>query len=580
MHTARRGIVAAPRPAAGERGTALVTALIMLTIMGFFLFGFQMINRNELGFAAYSRNSALSLGVAEAGVQEAIKRLNMFGAAPGSTCFVNSLTSGAACSGSTSTPNANTVAYQARLSSDAAIFPILSLASVNGAPRGVRIYMQAVYKTGFGNTIIGPQVTFQGDASPITGDTYADTSTVFADYGSKSPQPGAGATATNLTSPQVLSGTTIDAGNGANEHGPFTYECASNSASEVAPTPCPRKTDTNGNAVPVNWHPMTPLGMTSADFTALINQCHTGCGALGVTIVQATQSNIGVTYTPVSYTPSYWSFSGANSRVFLAVLSQPVCVTAGAVAVPSGGSCGPGGHYYGQTSSTMRYLDWGLVQDDLTRGSAQTFFQSPSCTAPCANAGYQNGIRYVPLLPAENVPGLACQQNVNPGTNVFDQVNTGDGISCSSPISTIDQTTVTFSGTKSSPQSLVIDNAGSGIVHINGSLNGSSTLNCSNTNFNNYNWGVIFATGDIDIAANTVFTGIIYTPGNVYTHGTVLLQGGIFSSNDPSTGTQVNQVDDLGTVNFCGGSSSQIVLNPQFFTFNVLTWQDRPLGEP
>ena len=564
-----------------ERGTALITALIMLTVMGFFLFGFQAINRNELGFAGYSRNSTLAFGMAEAGVQEGIKRLNLFGATPGLTCVVNSMTSGATCSASTSSPNANTIVYQARLSSDGAFFPILSLASVYGAPRGVRVLEHVKYKSGFGNTIVGPQVTFQGDASPITGDTYADTSIIFASF-AKSPPPGSGATATNLVSPQVLSGTSISTqAGGPSNPGPYSHECASGSNTEVAPTTCARSSDGSGNVLPVNWHPLTPLGMAAADFTTLMNQCYAG-GCASITVFQATQGGTGVTYTPVSYTPSYWSLSGANRKVLVGVATAPFCVNSSANTVTAP-PCGASARYYGQAATgaqPMRYLDWGLVQDDLTRGAAQTFFQAPTCAAPCADAGYQNGIRYVPLLPFISVTSLACQQNEVPGTNVFDRVNAGDGISCSSPIQTINSTAVTFSGTKSNPESLVIDNAGSGTVKINGSINGNSSLTCSNTNFDNYNWGVIFATGDIEIQANTVFTGFIYTPGNVYTKGTVVFQGGVFSANDPSDTGQVNQVDDLGTVDFCGGSSNQIALNPQFFTFSVISWQDRPLGQP
>lgn len=575
----------------GERGTALITALIMLGVMGMFLFGFESLNRSELGFAGYSRDSALAFGVAEGGVQEGFNWVRTFGGIPGTTCFVNSMTSGATCGSSTVTPNANTIVFQAPLAADRAIFPILSLGSSYGAPRGVRIFVRAVMKTGFGDTIIGPQVTFQGDSSPIIGDTYSDTSTVFASY-AKSPPPGSGATATNLVGPQVLSGTTIDAGSGAQEKGSFKAECANGSTSEVAPTACTgqggRATDARGNTLPANWHPATPLGMVAADFTAVVNQCYNnGCPSLPVTIQTASQNGSGVTnYTPVSYTPSYWSLSGANGKVLLAVVTQPICVNGSTVSLPSGSPpCGTG-RYYGTSTActtppcTMRYLDWGLVSDDLTRGAATTFFQAPSCTAPCANAGNQNGIRYVPLLPSISVTSLACQQNANPGTNVFDQVNTGDGISCASPISTISSTNVTFSGTKSSPESLVIDNAGLGIVHINGSIAGNGTLTCSNTNFDNYNFGVIFATGDVDITANTVFTGFIYTPGNVYSHGTVVIQGGVFSQNDPSSGTSVNQVDNLGTVNFCGGASTDVVLNPQIFNFSTVSWQDRPLGQP
>lgn len=577
------------RGAVGERGTALITALIMLAVLSLFLVGFQTLNMNELVFAGYSRDSTVALNAAEAGTQEGWKRLNLFGAIPGTTCFVNSMTTGATCSGSTTSPNANTVVYQAPLSVDPTIFPMLSLASSYGAPRGVRVYVRAVQKTGFGDTIIGPQVQFSGDSSPITGDTYSDTSIVFASY-VKSPPPGSGATSTNLTGPQVLGGTTIDAGSGAQEKGSFKTECADGTTSEVAPTACSghggQAVDSRGNTLPVNWHPETPLGMTSADFNTIMTLCYVACPGFGISVVNASQNGNGVTnYTPVSYTPSYWSLAGATGKVFLAVVTQPVCVGAGVLSVPAP-TCPVGAKYYGTSSActtapcTMRYLDWGLVQDDLTRSAATTFFQPPSCASPCADAGNQNGIRYVPLLPSINVTSLACATNVSPGTNVFDQVNTTDGISCSSPTSTVSSLNVTFSGTKSNPEALVIDNAGLGQVHIYPSVPGNSTLNCSNTNWNNYNWGVIFATGDVDITANTVFTGFIFTPGNVFSHGTVVLNGGVFSQNDPSSGASVNQVDNLGTVNFCGGSSTQVVLNPKFFTFSTLSWQDRPLGQP
>ena len=203
-----RGVVAMLRGPVGERGSALITALIMLAVLGLFLVGFQTLNMNELVFAGYSRDSTLALNTAEAGVQEGWKRLNLFGATPGTTCVPNSMVSGATCSGSTTSPNANTIAYQPPLLSDSAIFPILSLGTTYGAPRGVRIYVKAVMKAGLGDIILGPQVTFQGDASPITGDTYADLSIVLKQM-SKSPSPGPGATATNLVSPQELAGTTV-----------------------------------------------------------------------------------------------------------------------------------------------------------------------------------------------------------------------------------------------------------------------------------------------------------------------------------------------------------------------------------
>jgi hypothetical protein len=145
---------------AAERGSALIFVAITLLIVGFFLFGFEALNLNEGFFAAFSRNSALAFDVAEAGAQEGINRLNMFGAIPGATCFVNSLESGATCSGSTSSPNANTVVYEATPANAPAVFPILVLADVDGATRAVRVLVQATYKSGFSNIIFGSNIFF------------------------------------------------------------------------------------------------------------------------------------------------------------------------------------------------------------------------------------------------------------------------------------------------------------------------------------------------------------------------------------------------------------------------------------
>jgi hypothetical protein len=598
------------KAAAGEHGTALITALIMLMVLGVFLLGFQSINRNELAFAGYSRNSTLAFSLAEAGEQEGIKRLSLFGAVPGTTCFANSMTSGAVCSGSTSSPNTNTVAYQSPLSSNNLIFPILSLASYNGGTRAVRIFYQAVFKAGFANAIIGPQVTFSGNASPITGDAYGQTSVSFAQY-QKAPLCASGATATNLTGPQIMAGTTVVIGNGpaqtppcgspTNAVGTFTSECAGAGATtEVAPTPCPggRALDTTSSyALPVNWHPATPVAMNSADFTTIVTA---GSLPAGVSVVTATQNGANVTYTSAgTYTPTYWS-PGGSGPVKMVVATAPFCINPSshqiqAVSPPITGSCSPSWTYYGNqvggTAYTVRFVDWGLVTDDLSRSTAQTFFQPPSCTTCNGGSpnGLQNGIRYVPMVPTlwggagqSTFAQFACARNVPPpGTNVFDQVNAGDGITCALPTSLINTTNGTFSGTKSALESLVIDNAGFSQVQLNGSVAGNSTLNCTNTNFDNYNWGIIMATGDIDLQANFVFTGFIYTPGNVTSHGTVLIRGGVFSSNSGSSSGQVNQVDSLGTVNFCGGSNT-VPMSPLFYTFAPVagTWQDRPAGQP
>jgi hypothetical protein len=502
----------------------------------------------------------------------------MFGAAPGTTCFTNSMTTGATCAASTSSPNTNTVAYQARMASDSAIFPILSLATVNGETRAVRVYISALYRNGFSDVILAPQVTFSGDAFPITGDIYSATNILFQSL-VKSPPPGAGATATNLLSPQVVAATSIGtSAGGPSNPGPYAYECASNSLTEVPPMSCARSVDSNGNTVPVNWHPQTPIGMNQTDFATIINWCpgHS-CNSFGVNIYQATQNSVGVTYTPVSYTPSYWSKPAYNGKIMLVVTTSPYCVdsTLGTVYIPP---CVGAAKYYGGAatpSQPERFLDWGLASDDQQRGQAQTFFETPSCTAPCAFSGNQNGIRFIPLMPSMNVTGMACQQNVIPGTNIFDKINTSDGITCSSPISTINSTTVTFSGTKSNPESLIIDNAGGAAVTINPSIVGPG--NCS-SNFDNYNWGMIIATGDITISGNMVFKGFIYTPGNIFTSGTVTISGGVFSNDDPGLLSQVNQLDSTGTVNSCAGTG--FLLNANFYTFTQIAWEDRPGGQP
>ena len=580
-----------------ERGSALITALIMLTVMGLFLIGFQAINQNELIFAGYSRNSTLALNVAEAGVQEGIKRLNTLGAVPGATCFVNSMTSGASCLGSsTSNPNTNTVVYQATFTGNPNLFPILSLATTNGATRAVRILEQAVYKSGFGTVIFGPQIQFQGDTSPTTGDTYSGSSLEFQTYG-KSPQPGTGATATNLISPQVMAGSWIDTKGSGPGH--FPLECSNGYASQmtdVPPTNCPR------GANPVNWHPATPIGMPSTDFNAVVTECYASPCSLGgsdtLSVQQATQTQPGgavtpVTYTPApgGYTPTYWSgaTSGTNKKVMLVVATTAFCVRSSPAAVtdPSGGNCPPGYTQapYGvvnpnsgncttisPASTCTRYLDWGLVSDDLNRGTTTTTFYQPATCSTCAGGGpngNQNGIRYIPIVPSINALTIACQVNMpSPGFSAFYNT-TSDGLTCANPPT---QTgSGTFTGTQARPEFLVIDDGVPGGAPVTISSSGSAS-GCSD-NFASANWGVIVATGDLNLQ-NFTFNGFIYTQGNVYSHGHVLVRGGIFSSQSSQ-----DQIDTLGTLQFCGGAAI-MPLTPQFYTFTMVTWQDRPAGQP
>ncbi|HLW48966.1 MAG TPA: hypothetical protein VKW09_14530 [bacterium] len=559
--------MAAIRRAIGsERGTALVTALIMLTVMGFFLIGFQGLNNTELSFAGYARNNTLAFNVAEAGIQEGIKRLNMSGAVPGSTCFANSLTSGATCSGSTSNPNTNTVAFQAAMSNNANMFPVLSLATTNGEARAVRIFVQAVFKSGFNTVMFGPQINFQGDTSPTTGDTYSASGLTFQTYG-KSPAPDPSATAMNLISPQVMAGTFITCHGMGGCPGNITVECSSGSETEVAPTNCPR------GAAPVNWHPQTPVGMAAADFATVANWCpgHS-CGTLGITISQATQNSTNLTYTPVSYTPSYWSHGGWNNEVLLIATTAPFCVdsTLQVVTVPP--CVGAGVYYAGTAGPTQpqRFVDWGLVSDDQSRATSTLFFQPSTCST-CNNGspnGKPNGIRYIPLIPALNVLGMACTVNIaSPGVSAFYNTS-GDGLTCPNP--PIQAGSGTFTGTKAAPEFLAIDNGPPGGSQVTLSSSGSAT-GCSD-NFNNANWGVIVATGDINLQ-NFTFNGYIYTDGNVYSHGHVLVRGGILSSQSSQ-----DQIDTLGTLQFCGGNAV-LPLVPQFYNFTQVSWEDRPGGQ-
>jgi hypothetical protein len=560
------------RPTAGERGTALITALIMLAVMGLFLFGFQTINNNDLLFAAYSRAETLALGRAEAGVEDGIERikLGLTLPAPGTTCFVNAMASGATCGSSTTSPNPNTVVFQPALASaDTSadvIFPVLSVATVNGATRSVRVLIQALLAGGFrdSDVIFGPQITFQGDTSPTTGDTYSATTLKFQTYG-KSPQPATGATATNLVSPQVMAGEDINT-QGAGP-GDFLTECTSGSSSEVAPTNCARGSN------PVNWHPASPIAMSAADFNTVMLKWNGNNANLpsGVSVVQATQNSANVTYSPLSYTPPYWSsVSGANSKVYLIVSNTgTLCVNSSTGAVNASGC---GGTTYGGGTSMMRYIDWGLVSDDLNRATSSTFYQPPSCST-CNGGGpngYQNGIRYIPLPPAVNPLALACQiAEPSPWVTAFYNTTT-DGLSCSSPVQA---GSGTITGTKSAPEFLVIDNGPPGGTQVTLSSSGSAT-GCSDT-FASAQWGMIFATGDLNLQ-NFTFSGFIFTNGNVYSHGHNLVQGGIFSSAGQS-----HIVDTLGTMQFCGGVSVvPMPLSPTFFTFTQVSWQDRPSNQP
>jgi len=580
------------RAVGDARGVALITTMYVLFTVGMMLFAFGFMMQGEARFASLNRNSTMALDLAEAGAQEALKRLTMFGFNVGTPAtFTNSL----AGSGSQ-----GTVTYQASVQGNPSEFPILSTATVAGSQRAVRIFVQAVYRAGMSQAIFGQKVNYGGDASGVLSNTYALTS-VQIDAAAEAPSCASGMSPTNLVPPQVMAATTISASAGPAFTFPcgvsyngaavlYTTECASGSLTEVTPTPCPGgRTMSAGNLLLYNWHPMAPIGMSAADFNAVVTAA---TRPAGISFVQATQNAVGVTYTPAgTYTPPYWSsVPSTNGKVMLITATQPFCVnsTTGSVTLPIPaitGACSLGNNYYGSQSGgapqTTRFLDWGLVQDDTTRPTAQTFFQPATCTTCLAGGpnGLQNGILYIPLTPPINVLGLACAQNVNPGTSVFDELNAG-GPSCANPpTQTISSTSVTFTGTKSNPEGLVIDNAGMGAVSISGSLPGNGGT-CSSINFDNYNVGMILATGDLTVANNLVLKGFIYTPGQVTLNGTTAFSGGILSpfapkATPPTTSTTTNF---SSATTACGNSLG--FLSPLIFNFQGVSWQDRPMSKP
>lgn len=576
-------------------GYALITALFCLFLMSMMLFAFDTANHSEIASAMLHRDSMVALDLAESGAQEAMTRLTRFGAVAGVTTFNNSL------AGTSSFPGAGgAVNYQATMQGNPMIFSILSAATYAGAERKVRYLVRISYQQGWGSVVFGPQLTASGDESPTIGDLYSQSTLSFASY-AQSPLCAVGATEQNLEFPQIIAGTIVSAGAGAaatppcggptTVTGTATTECATYpySATEVAPTPCPGGRSTVGGvALPVNWHPMTPIGMTSADFGAIVNTPSLVLGLFGITVTAATQNGTPVTYQSAgTYTPNYWTtVPWTTGRVVMVIATQPFCVSPLlGIALPTPailGSCLLGFHYYGSHAGaapqTTRYIDWGLVTDDLGRRPPQTFFEPAECsTCP----GNQNGIRYVPAFPTVDVLGHACDPSFAQGTNVFDQVNTGDGVSCTAPTQTISATSVTFNGTLSSPETLSIDNAGMSAVTITSALppfTNLSSMDCSNTNFNPYNWGLIFATGDVTLS-NVVFSGFIYTTGNVYVNGNVLLQGGVFATTIQPTASPSNQISDAGTLKFCSQGAPIPLLTPRVYSFSMNSWEDVPLNQ-
>jgi hypothetical protein len=367
---------------------------------------------------------------------------------------------------------------------------------------------------------------------------------------------------------------------------------------EVPPTGCSRATDSGGYVEPVWWHPMVPIAMGKQDFATLATWVSNPVNlpfatAWGLSVVHAQQNSVDVGYTPTgpAGTPSYWStIPGSNGKVLLVnSISGSFCVNSTTGQVQQGPSCSAGFNRYGTDTPGLRtrFVDWGLVSDDLSRPTPQTFFQKPTCTTCNAGGpnGLQDGIRVIPLPPQLDVLSRACMQNVNPGTNVFDRTRTTGPnlLTCNPPITQVNSSTVTFSGTKANPEALVIDNGGcpnstcgpqGPDVQITGSLPGTDTLRCDTTNWDNYNWGFVLATGNITIMNKLVLTGFIYSGGTVTSNDTTLIRGSV--TNSPG---QNNHFNPAASIGFCPGDNT-LVLSNVLFTFTAASWQDVPLNKP
>jgi hypothetical protein len=566
---------------------AFITTLFVLFAVGMMLIGFVYMTQNEAFLAGRSRNASIALGLAEAGIQEALARLRLFTIIPGSSSFTNSLASNSPLSPA----SANRVQFQAPISyggQKLSIYPITSTATFGSAVSGagvqriVRAYVLATFKPGASNVIFTPQANFNSNAVPVSGDSYTRGSILF--QSGNVPQCAAGASPTNLPSPQVFAGTTIQwnsiqvgCGVTTSTSGTYTYECGTNTA-EVAPTACPGGSPRDP-LLPYNMHPMVPIGMPQADFITVLKQA-----ALppGITLVQAAQSGTGVTYPTPTGVGGYPATCGAvgvcANKVILINTASPnlqFCVNSSlnAVTLPP---CVGGAKLYGDSTLRTRFIDWGLIDADTASGAATTFFQAPMCTAPCPNPGYQNGVRYIPLPVTINVQSLACNQNVNPGTNVVDNT-AGVALSCGAGITIHNATTETFTGTKSNPESLIIlNNPGSAnAVTVNPSLPpGALPAACTPYSwFDSYNWGQILSTGDITVNSSLAFSGFIYTQGNLTFNSDTALWGAVYSTAGSSSFLTLNS-----TTTFCGGSQISM-LNPLQMNYSQYAWQD-PTGAP
>ncbi len=381
--------------------------------------------------------------------------------------------------------------------------------------------------------------------------------------------------------------------------------------------------------IPVNWHPMSPQGMDQSDFRTVVNAWVAGLLPNTINVMQATQTpgaagtKAGVTYSPAYYVPSYYTahpaqtgWAAGKGNLLLIASMQSFCVHAQAADPPIAaivlagnppGStnsfptvpptwCPPGGYNYygynGQISGSSggsgddtgtlpvptRYVDWGLVADDIARAIPTTFF----------GTGQQNGIRYVPKYAQIDISSYACKKIVNGGHAVYDNVVAAVPASCPAPTVNINSTAVAFDGTKGNPEALIIANGPPGNgwqVTITTSVQPvPSGVNCSVPNFDTGNWGIILASGDLVLSGSMIFSGFIFAQGNVAMDGSaspsIWLQGGIMTqpTSLPPTGGIMNLNNHSSFVGLCGGLPPSLG-SPLFGNYAPVTWEDIPLNK-
>jgi len=659
-----------------ERGVALILVLFVIFALGMMLFSFAFMTQSELGFAGLNRSSVEALNLAEAGAQEAIQRININGL-PSSppTTFTNSLAS--------TTPGATgTVTFQPNMLAAPSLMPVTSVATFAGIQRKVRVLINT-NPNPWQYQLYGYQVNFDGNTTPTTGNDIYSSGTVEFENWPFSPLCAAGASRTNLISPQIMGAAFIYAESPAanqvppcgapNNAGTYFSECQDLNSyltsiqkgiapsppeptgaiwgyfSEVAPTSClaDGKSAISNEAggftflplsvpenIPVNWHPMSPQGMNATDFLTVVNAWANGKGAAmlpvaggpTLNVMAATQTNTAgtkatVTYSPAYYVPQYytnypaltgWSGVTQKGNLMLIAAMQPFCVIGTPTNPPPAGSvylatmtnpgpyCPTGGNYYGYNGGTAnsgggssddvgtlpipgRFVDWGIVSDDIARAVPSTFF----------GTGQQNGIRYIPKYSQTSIASYACQKIVNGGHAVYDNLVAAVPLTCPAPTVNVSSTTQTFDGSQANPEAMIIANGppGNGMQVTlsftsapSAPAPGSPPACLTTAQFNSGNWGVILASGDLVLNGSFIFSGFIFAQGNVAMGGgsqNMWLQGGIMTqpTTTPPTGGIMNLNNKSSFVGLCGGLPPSLG-SPLFGNFAPVTWEDVPLTVP